>query len=81
MTKVLGTVDIILERLIKDDPIINWPLSVFMTLALIPNLEVPVITKIWVGGTVDKRGRVYLRNEFDFWNVHGILKNLGLLQS
>ena len=35
----------------KDDPIINWPPSVFMTLALMPNLEVPVITKIWVGGT------------------------------
>ena len=36
----------------KDDPIINWPPSVFMTLALMPNLEVPVVTKIWVGGTV-----------------------------
>ena len=31
ITKVLGTVDFILERLIKDDPIISWPPSVFMT--------------------------------------------------
>ena len=37
----------------KDDPIISWPPSVFMTLALMPNLEVPVVTKIWVRGTVD----------------------------
>ena len=24
---------------------------------------------------------IYLRNEFDFWNVHGIMNTLGLLQS
>ena len=23
----------------------------------------------------------FLRNEFDFWNVHGIMNTLGLLQS
>ena len=24
---------------------------------------------------------MYLRNEFDFWNVHGIMNTSGLLQS
>ena len=24
---------------------------------------------------------IYLRNEFNFWNVHGIMNTLGLLQS
>ena len=25
--------------------------------------------------------KIYLRNEFDFWNVHGIMYTSGLLQS
>ena len=78
MTKVLGTVDIILERLMKDAPIINWPHSVLMTLAIMPNLEVPVVTKIWVGGTVaiDKRGRVHSRRKFyGFIKTRDICKN------
>ena len=32
-----------------------------------------VVTKIFICS--------HLRNEFDFWNVHGIMNNSGLLQS
>ena len=52
---VLGSfdgVDIIIDRLMKEDPIINWPPSVFMTLALMPYPDVPIIQRIWVGETM-----------------------------
>ena len=56
----------------------NWPPSVFMTLAIMPNLEVPVGTKIWVGGTVapDKRGRVHYRRKF-----YGFIKTRDICQN
>ena len=39
----------------------------------------PITSEMCYKGTILQRN--YLRNEFNFWNVHGILDTSGLLQS
>ena len=38
-----------------------------------------VLSELFCKGTILQRN--YLRNEFDFWKVHGIMNTSGLLQS
>ena len=38
-------------------------------------------SQIWVCTVCNIGYQVHLRNEFDFWKVHGIMNTLGLLQS
>ena len=48
---VVGTlegVQIIIDRLMKDDPILDCPRSVFMSLALMPRPDVPTIQTVLV---------------------------------
>ena len=51
MLPVIGTfegVDLIMDRLIKEDPLVTWPPSVFMNLALMPRPDVPTVQRFHV---------------------------------
>lgn len=48
---VIGTfegVDIVMDKLISEDPIIDWPPSVFMSLALMPYPDVHSVERLIV---------------------------------